>query len=113
MLQCMRTRAAEWAERVRAWRESGLSAEEFAKAGGGYRATTLRWWASELARRSSPSKTRRRRLRPKVAMARVIRPAKDVEEAIAIRVGGAVIAVRRGFDAQLLRDVMSALGSGR
>jgi hypothetical protein len=95
---------------VRAWRESGLSAEEFAKPSG-YRPKTLQWWASELARRSSPS--RRRRSKPTVAMARVIRPAKHVEEAIAIRVGGAVIAVRRGFDAQLLRDVMSALGSGR
>ena len=113
MLRCMRTRAAEWSERVRAWRESGQSAEEFAKAGAGYRPTTLRWWASELARRSSPSKTRRRRSRPTVTMARVVRRAKQVEGAIAIRVGSAVIAVHRGFDAQLLRDVVSALGSGR
>lgn len=78
MLQWMRTRAAEWAERVRAWREGGLSAEEFAKVGG-YRSKTLWCWASELA----------------------------------IRVGGAIIAARRGFDPKPLRDVMSALGSGR
>ena len=45
-------------------------------------------------------------------MARVIRPAKDVEAAISIRVGSAVIAVGRGFDPQLLRDVISALGGG-
>jgi hypothetical protein len=106
----MRTRAAEWAERVRAWRESGLPAEAFATAGD-YRPKTLQWWASELARRSSPSKTRQSR--PTVTMARVVRPAKHVDEAIAIRVGGAVIAVHRGFDAQLLREVMSALGSGQ
>ena len=46
-------------------------------------------------------------------MARVVRRAEPEEEAVAIRIGGAVIAVRRGFDPQLLRDVMSALGSGR
>ena len=51
MLRYMRTRAAEWSERVRAWRESGQSAEEFAKAGAGYRPTTLRWWASDPPRR--------------------------------------------------------------
>ena len=112
MLRCMRTRAAEWAERVRAWRESGLPAEEFAQIGG-YRTKTLQWWASELARRSSPTRTRRRRSRPKVAMARVVRRAEQTEEALSIRVVGAVIAVRRGFDPQLLRDVMSVLGSGR
>lgn len=109
----MRTRAAEWSERVSAWRASGQSAEEFAKAGGGYRAATLRWWASELARRSSPGKTRERRSRPTLTMARVVRPGTQVEDAIAIRVGSAVIAVHRGFDPQLLRDVMSALGSER
>ena len=108
----MRTRAAEWAERVRAWREGGLSAEEFAKVGG-YRSKTLQWWASELARRSSPTRLRTRRSKPKVAMARVVRRTEHADEALAIRVGGAVIAVRRGFDPQLLRDVMSALGSVR
>lgn len=108
----MRTRAAEWAERVRAWREGGLSAEEFAKVGG-YRSKTLQWWASELARRSSPTRPRTRRSKPKVAMARVVRRTEHADEALAIRVGRAVIAVRRGFDPQLLRDVMAALGSVR
>ena len=112
MLGWMRTRAAEWAERVRAWRESGLSAEEFAKPGG-YRAKTLQWWASELARRATPSAKRKRRSRPVVAMARVIRRAERAEDTLAIRVGDAVIAIRRGFDAQLLREVMSVLGGGR
>lgn len=109
----MRTRASEWADRVRAWRESGLSAEEFAKPGG-YRAQLLQWWASELARRSSPSPivARRRRSKPKVVMARLVRREEPVEETLAIRIAGAVIAVSRGFDAQLLRDVVSVLGGG-
>gem|GEM_PF-6625816 len=46
-------------------------------------------------------------------MARVVRRAEHADGALAIRFGGAVIAVRRGFDPQLLRDVMSALGSVR
>ena len=46
-------------------------------------------------------------------MARVVRRTEHADEAFAIRVGGAVIVVRRGFDPQLLRDVMSALGSVR
>ena len=118
MLACMRTRAPEWAERVRAWRESGLSAEEFATAGG-YRPKTLQWWASELARRASkaaPERRRRRSLKPrsmpKVAIARVVRRGATAEESLTVRVANAVIAVRRGFDAQLLRDVVFALGGG-
>jgi hypothetical protein len=105
-----------------AWRDSGLSAEEFATAGG-YRPKTLQWWASEFGRRASPARTRRPRAKSTIPMARVIRRAatraervervEHVDEALAIRVGGAVIAVRRGFDPQLLRDVMSALGSRR
>ena len=58
--------AAEWAERVRAWRESGQSAPEFAE-GKGYSETLLRWWGSELARRERP--------KPRVGLARVVRAA--------------------------------------
>ncbi len=46
-------------------------------------------------------------------MTRVVRRTEHADEGLAIRVGEAVIAVRRGFDPQLLRDVMSALGSVR
>ena len=115
-LRCMRTRAAEWAERLAAWRDSGLSAEAFAKAGG-YRPKTLQWWASEFRRRASPAKTRQPRAEATMPMARVLRrpapSAVGVDEALAIRVDGAVIAVRRGFDPQLLREIIAALGSGR
>ena len=112
----MRTRAPEWAERVRAWRESELSAEEFATTGG-YRPKTLQWWASEFGRRAAKAEPERRRARsrkrrpmPKVPMARVVRRETAADEPLAVRVADAVIAVRRGFDAQLLRDVVSALG---
>ena len=100
----MHEAAAEWTERVRAWRESGLSADDFAKREG-HRPKTLTWWASELARRSRP--------KPKVAMARVRVIRGDRDEGLAVHVGPARIAVRRGFDAELLRQVVGALGGER
>ena len=111
----MRTKAAEWAERVRAWRESGVSAVEFSKPKG-YRSKTLVWWAGELARRTRAKSNARPQQRPTVAMARVlrvVRPEAEREEVIAVLVGGAQIAVRPGFNARLLREVVVALGAPR
>jgi len=103
----------KWAERVQAWRASGKTADEYASAFE-FQASTLRYWASRLKTLSSE--------RP-VAMARVVRrpsralvvgpvvgePRSEVE----VAVGGARILVRRGFDAELLRQVAAALGSAR
>ena len=103
----MKTTAAVWAERVRAWRASGLSATDFARPEG-YRAKTLSWWASELKRRERIKSS----AVPKVAMARVrvVRRSSARDEGISIVVAGAQISVRRGFDAALLREVVDALG---
>lgn len=99
----MRTRAAEWSERVQAWRESGQTAPAFAE-GKGYSASLLRWWGSELARRSGPS-------RP-VRVARVVRgPAR--ETLLTVCVGAARVEVRPGFDRALLRELVDALGAAR
>jgi hypothetical protein len=111
---------AKWVGRVRAWRESGASAGSFAE-GQGFAASTLRWWDGKLTR-ASKSKLH-------VAMARVVRtpPGKAAEgdgagarvragptaSALAIDVDGVQIAVRRGFDAELLRQVVRALGGER
>jgi transposase len=103
----MRTRAAEWSERVRAWRESGQSAPAFAE-GKGFLASTLRWWGSELARRERET--------PRVRLARVVRalpPAPRPSTPLMIAVGAARIEVRSGFDRGLLRDVVDALGAAR
>lgn len=106
----MKTTAAVWSERVRAWRASGLSATDFARPEG-YRGKTLSWWASELKRRERDKAS----VVPKVSMARVRvrrRPA-DHDATISVVVAGAQIAVRRGFDAVLLREIVSALGGPR
>ena len=99
----MRTRAAEWAERVRAWRESGQPAPAFAE-GKSFSAKLLCWWGSELARRA--------REKPRVRMALVVRPA-VASAPLTVGVGPARIEVRAGFDRALLRDVVDALGAAR
>jgi hypothetical protein len=102
---------------VRAQR-GGLSPGEFATAGGS-RPKTLQWWASELLRRAKAEPERRRvrfrkpRSTPKVAIARVVRREATADETLVVRVADAVIAVCRGFDAQLLHDVVAALGGRR
>ena len=110
-------KAAEWVERIKAWQESGLKAEEFAK-GKGFRAKTLVWWSSELKRREKrvgsravPKHTPRggKSLR----MARVIpAPSKPVGT-LTVRVGGAAVELERGFDHELLAEVVRALRGGR
>jgi hypothetical protein len=77
----------------------------------GYRGKTLSWWASELKRRERVKAS----AAPKVAMARVrvVRRPTERAEALAVVVGGAEITVRHGFDAALLREIVSALGGAR
>ena len=110
--------AAKWAERVRVWRASGASAATFA-AGQGFAASTLRWWDSKLTQAA----------KPRVAMARVVRRAAGRPEAaevaatssgatpsasaLTLEVDGARIVVRRGFDAELLRQLVQAIGGAR
>ena len=108
----MRTSAEQWAERVRAWGESGATGEEFAKSIG-CRVSALYSWKSKLARRSGKSVTAPRVQLPKITLARVLRREDSLRETCEVRVGDAVIALRRGFDPILLREVLSALEAGR
>lgn len=111
--------AAKWGERVRGWRASGASAASFA-AGQGFAASTLRWWDSKLTQAA----------KPRVAMARVVRrragePAEAAAGAatisvappsaptLTLEVDGVRIVVRRGFDAELLRQLVHAVGGAR
>lgn len=101
---------AKWAERVREWRAGGKSAEEFAE-GQGFKASTLRVWASQLRRRTATDKERATPA-PAVRIARVVvrRPA---DPSMEIAVGSVRVVVRAGFDAGLLRQVIDALGGER
>ena len=90
-----------WDEHVRRWRESGLTAREYANREG-LRTSTLYGWSTRLNRgdRSEPAR-----------FIEISAPAAPPSvSAIQLRIGVAVvIAVEPGFDAQLLRDVVTAL----
>jgi hypothetical protein len=100
----MRTKAKEWAERVRAWRESGQTAAEFA-AEKGFTERTLRWWSGEFERRSRRSTT-------PIPIARVVRTTPD-STPVVVTIGAVRLEVRAGFDRALLREIVDALGGTR
>jgi hypothetical protein len=100
----------KWATRVAEWRASGQTAKAFCE-GKEFAEGGLRYWSSRLNRRE-PEKSPARSVR----MARVIRTVHamttTVESALVVEVGRARIEVRRGFDAQILRAIVDALGAG-
>ena len=89
--------AALWSERVRAWRASGETASAYAD-GKGFAASTLRFWASRLNR--MPSAPRIVQLVPRPAL---------VAAELLVEVGAARVRVGRGFDRELLADVVATL----
>lgn len=121
-----RTRA-KWAERIRAWRESGQSAEEFT-VGKDYGASGLRWAASQMLAKeetamtaSAPASRRQRvesggpgAVRAPRFMPLRVRGVEPVGAEMIIEVSGARIRVTRGVDVALLGDVVRVLhGVGR
>ena len=106
----------KWAERIREWKDSGKRAEEFA-IGQPYKASTLKWWSTELRRRIErrAGPTRERGAARAIPMARVVARARPhlAAERVVVEVSGARITVERGFDAELLSEVVSVLGGAR
>src|SRR6478735_4070916 len=106
---------AMWVERIEEWTRSGQSAAEFAE-GKPYASGTLTWAASRL-RNGAQGGGKRRARRPragretKIQMAEVVRrPSRAVAaESLVLEIAGARVAVQRGFDRALLRDVVFAL----
>jgi hypothetical protein len=102
-----RSSAAEWAERVSAWRSSGLTSKEFCR-GREFNSQTLLWWSSQLLR----GKVRvSKESNPRVALARVVTRASVVEgrTVIRIEVGGARVEVAAGADRATLTAVLESL----
>ena len=109
---------AKWKDRVTAWRASGKTADAFA-ADGDFEASTLRYWASRLKSRKAEPPIAGAPPKSTVAMARVVRRHDHAASAVARRreddelvvvIGTARIALSRGFDPGLLREVVAALG---
>lgn len=91
-----------WAKRVTAWRASGETTDVFAQ-GKGFEGSTLRWWSSRLGRAEQPAFLR---LVPKAC-------AVQVDAGVVVEVGHARVRVKAGFDANLLAQVVAALGGDR
>jgi transposase len=97
---------AQWERRVAQWRRSGLTAEVFATQQG-FNVHTFRGWCSALrrptARAAEPGFVRL------VAVDHA--PARPVESGTieVVLTSGRVVRVRQGFDASLLRDIVTAL----
>jgi hypothetical protein len=89
----------KWAERVQTWRASGKTAEEY---------------ASRLKTAPAEKPSSMVRVVRRASSASVAEPVgPDVQSEVEVTVGGARILVRRGFDAELLRQVAAALGGAR
>jgi len=108
--------AAEWTERVAAWRASGQTADEFC-AGRDFACRTLLRWSSELGLTAVGPTIRLARVepvpkKPEIALARVIRTRAPVEvpgAAVVIVVDGARVEVGRGASREVLTMVLNAL----
>ena len=111
---------AKWLERVRRWKESGQTAEEFA-VGQPFKASTLKWRAAELRRDAEGGGRYGKgqavsgsvRLARVVAVPQVCKGASSSSGGMVVEVSGARISLSRGFDAELLTDVVRALGAVR
>lgn len=92
----------ERAESVSAWRASGKSAAAFARSLD-VSVSSLQRWATEAKKDQARG--------PIVAFARVSVVPQAAPSSIVVEVGQARLAVQRGFDAALLRQIVSALSS--
>jgi hypothetical protein len=108
------TKAAEWAERVKQWRASGLRSKEFCE-GRGYSATNLLWWSSHFRRNGFPPTSA---ASTSVALARVVRRAEARPSAlvvtgrgVVIELHGARVAVEAGADRATVAMVLDVLRS--
>jgi hypothetical protein len=113
----MTTTDEKWVERIRQWKESGKTAEEFAT-GQPYKASTLKWRAAGLRRSAEGGERHVEGQGPSgaIRMARVvprIRGGEPRGAELVVEVSGARIALSRGFDAVLLTEVVRALGASR
>jgi transposase len=114
----------KWAKRVERWRDSGLSAKEFA-AQTGFNARSLTWWRWHLSNCDARPKPRRRRRSPEGSIAITTAPAlpamKFVEvsapvsrEGLEVVLSSAIrICVRPGFDATTLGRLLDVLEQRR
>jgi hypothetical protein len=102
------TTAKEWARRVREWKASGESAEQF---GGrhGWKAPSLRWWSWQLNRSKGKTGLEEIRLVPVIGTERQAPPVQDGGAVVLELRGGHRVRLEPGFNEQVLRRVLSVM----
>lgn len=100
-------KASEWAKRVAEWRESGLTAKEYA-ARSGWSSQSLLQWSSVLRKRERLQGSRPEGTKA-VEMVPVKRTAQVSSVPLTLRVGDAALDILPGVDPTLLRDVVTVL----
>lgn len=113
--------AALWEKRVEQWRASGLSSKDFCD-GQDFTAGALRYWAHQMQKRqvqsdgSPPQGVRLARVVQAPTAAKTSRASRfagdktsSTESALLLKVQGARIAVRSGFDEATLAAVLEVL----
>lgn len=100
------TTEEKWRRRVAEFKASGLTAREYARRNG-FHETTLSQWGRTLAAKAAPPS-------PTMSLARVRRGSEpsvrvESERTVEVMIRRAVVRVRPGFDASLLRQVIVAL----
>lgn len=99
----------KWFDRVRAWRESGLTADAFAT-GKDFAASSLRQWSHSLKKESAAALTTGL---ARVRLARVERaPERVLTVALLVEVGPARLHIPSGCDGATVRAVIGALLDG-
>jgi hypothetical protein len=103
---------SKWAERIQEWKSSGQSADDFAR-GREFKASTLRWWAGRFGRGAvgQAASSKATAAKGSVRIARVVSSKKA--DTLTVRVGGALVEVRTGFDHGLLRELVAVLTGGQ
>jgi transposase len=112
----------QWAKRVERWKDSGLSAKEFA-AETGLNAHSLSWWRWQLSKGDTAAEPqRRRRSRAAIRELATLSPMKFVEmttapvtlEKLEVVLPSTIrVCVRPGFDAATLGRLLDVLEQRR
>jgi transposase len=99
----------DWAERVKRWKKSGLTAAEFGEREG-IEAKQLHWWKWHLGKKEVPSASESplRLLPVSVVPSRDVRVSEETPLEIVLQ-SGHILRVARGFDAATLRSVLLVL----
>lgn len=100
---------SQWAERVRCWKASGLTAAAFA-AREGINGATLKWWSSRLGRHGDTS-VRSKVLSSDFVEVKLPDVSRFADTSIEIEIpGGVRIRVGRQFEASQLERILAVLG---